>query len=439
MRHFNGGCLESAGTGGSRRKLLHCRFEHTVTGIRAGLQMMASNSLHVLIPIALLLLIAAALATRELLLEHKWLRILLAVPRVLILLSIALSLLVLPLSNGVMLVLVGFGLWAAIRPLRKGVTIGLLHIGAFWACRTNKLGVERLRQTGITALHVAIPLRYLVVRNMHRAGIYRQGLEKDYWERAGDQMAFLMHILRAGYPDSGVRERFHFDHTKQNLDDAYAEGHGVLVLSPHLCGYAVFPRVLADHVPCSIYLRHSPNPTKHALNMLMGKAGGGHLVCPQAHTSPTERLNVAMRVLRERRALYVTPDLPRKASEGVPVTLWGRLVYFPIGVMIMALRTGAPIVLSTWYYRDGIYHVHFSKPYVLERHGDRQSQARNGMLTFARIMDQHLHAYPEMWWNWLDKRWTRILRSRPIADATSGTRYPSDQDSRVAQHKGIGV
>ena len=125
--------------------------------------------------------------------------------------------------------------------------------------------------------------------------------------------------------------------------------------------------------------------------------------------SPTERLNVAMRVLREKRASYVTPDLPRKAAEGVPVTLWDRIVYFPIGVMIMAIRTGAPVVFSTWFYRDGLYHVHFTEPRILPRHASRQQAAHRGMLAFSLIMDQHLRAYPEMWWNWLDKRWTRIL------------------------------
>jgi len=376
----------------------------------------ASTRVYASVAIISVLLTAASLAIRELVFEHKPGRVLLGALRVGILFCTAVALLVDDAPCWVVLVILPFGLWAAIRPLRRGITICLLGIGVFLARRFSRRGVERVRRASVATLRAALPLRYLIVRNMQRAGVYRRGLEQDYWDRAGDQMGMLMHILRAGYPDSGVRKQFHFDGSERYLQHAYTAGHGILLLSPHLCGYPVFPRVLADHVPCSIYLRHSPDPTKHTLNMLMGKAGGGHLVCPQANTSPTERLNVAMRVLRQKRALYVTPDLPRKASEGVPVTLWGRVVYFPIGVMIMAIRTGAAVIVSTWYYNDGLYHVHFTEPYVLERHGDRQSQAREGMLTFARIMDQHLHAYPEMWWNWLDKRWTRILRSHTNAD-----------------------
>ncbi|GAF89780.1 unnamed protein product, partial [marine sediment metagenome] len=257
---------------------------------------------------------------------------------------------------------------------------------------------------------------------------YRTGLERDYWERAGDQMTFLMHILRAGFPDSRVAEQFRFDESERYLHQAHEAGHGVLVLSPHLCGYPVFPRVLADRVPCSIYLRRSPDPKKRALNTLMGQAGGGHLVFPSDNASPAERLNVAMQVLRQKRALYVTPDLPRHADKGVPVTLWDRVVYFPTGVMIMALRTGAPVVFSTWFYRDGVYHVRFAEPRVLARRSDRQREAHEGMIAFARIMDQHLHEFPEMWWNWLDKRWTRILASPPNAPVTGDTSCTGNED-----------
>jgi hypothetical protein len=42
------------------------------------------------------------------------------------------------------------------------------------------------------------------------------------------------------------------------------------------------------------------------------------------------------------------------------------------------------------------------------------------MAEFARLMDEQLHEHPEMWWNWLDKRWTRILRSRSRSEDLRG-------------------
>ena len=376
--------------------------------------------------LAILLSGAAIISVRELMGKRKWGERLLGALRAVGLFTTAILALVPTIPNWLVVLTVTIGLWLAGRPLRKFVTIGLLRIGAFLARRTDRHGVERLRRLGHSALRAALPLRNRIVRNMRRAGVYREGLENEHLERAADQMEFLMHMLRAGYPDSGVGQRFCFDESLSNLHQAHEAGRGVLVLSPHLCGYAVFPRVLAEHVPTSIYLRRSPDPSKHALNVLTGQAAGGDLVFPPPNGSPAQRLNVAMAVLRKQRALYVTPDLPRKANEGVPVTVWNRTVYFPTGVMIMAMRTGSPTVVATWFFRDGHYHVRFGEPMEISRHGDRQHHAHQAMLAFAKTMDQHLHEHPGMWWNWLDKRWTRILRRRADSQNTGAMMHGED-------------
>ena len=382
--------------------------------------------------LAILLGGAALISVREFVGRRKWGERLLGALRAVGLFTTAILVLVPTIPSWLVGLSVIIGLWLAGRPLRKFVTISLLRIGAFLARRTDRHGVRRLRRLWHSALRVALPLRNRIVSNMRRAGVYREGLENEHLERAGDQMEFLMQILRAGYPDSGVGERFCFDESLRNLHQAHEAGRGVLVLSPHLCGYPVFPRVLAEQVPCSIYLRHSPDPSKHALNVLVGQAGGGELVFPPANGSPAERLNVAMSVLRRRRALYVTPDLPRKANQGVPVTIWNRTVYFPTGVMIMAMRTGSPTVVSTWFFHDGQYHVRFGEPMEVSRRGDRQHHAHQAMLAFAKTMDQHLHEHPEMWWNWLDKRWTRILR-RSADSQDSATMMHGEDDAAPAQ------
>jgi lauroyl/myristoyl acyltransferase len=305
---------------------------------------------------------------------------------------------------------VAAGAWLASRPIRRFLTIRLLQSGATLARHTNRAGIRRIRHVAQTSIRLIPPLTRRVVRNMRRADVHRGGLENEYFARAGDQMEFLMHILRSGYEESGVGDRFRFDESLSHLKTAHQDGRGVLVLAPHLCGYPILPRVLAEHVPCSTYLRHSPDPAKHALNLLTGQAGGGHLVFPPAGGTPAARLTVALGVLREGRALYVTPDLSRKPDEGVPVSIWNRTAYFPAGVMIMALRTGAAVVLAKWFYRGECYHVRFDAPFWLQRRGNRTDRVQQAMTAFATMMDRHLRRYPEMWWNWLDKRWTRILR-----------------------------
>jgi lauroyl/myristoyl acyltransferase len=317
----------------------------------------------------------------------------------------------------------------AARTVRKWATTSLLRLGVRLSRRGSRRRVERLRSVMSAATKFCLPLHWRVARNMQRAGVYRKGLPDLYFERAADQMEFLMHIFRAGFPESGVAQRFSFDSSIRLLHQAHSAGHGTLVISPHLCGYPVFPRVLAEHVPCSIYLRHSADPRKHEINRQIGHAGGGHLVYPPIDASPMQRITVAMDILRAKRALYITPDLPRKPDEGVPVTVFGRTVYFPTGVVIMAMRTRAPIVFAAWHCENGLYHVSFHPPLDFSPRGDRQRRAASGMAEFARLMDEQLHEHPEMWWNWLDKRWTRILRSRPGFEDLRATTESAAHDS----------
>jgi len=299
-----------------------------------------------------------------------------------------------------------------LRTLRKEVVLGILRLGVHASQRTSAAGVEFLRNAALASVKACLPLRSRLARNMKLAGVYRKGLVDLHFERAADQVGFLMHILRTGFWDSGVAERFRFDNSFQYLQQAYDAGGGVLVISPHLCCYPLFPRVLSERIPCSIYLRRSPDPRKHRINQAVGRAAGGHLVYPPAGAPRFERLAVAMRTLREGKMLYITPDLPRKPDQGVPVSIFGRTVYFPTGVAIMAMRTGAPIVIVLWRHQDGLYDVHCHEPMNLSARGDRGRRAAVAMSRFAKLMDECLREQPEIWWNWLDKRWTRIIRNK---------------------------
>ena len=77
----------------------------------------------------------------------------------------------------------------------------------------------------------------------------------------------------------------------------------------------------------------------------------------------------------------------------------------------MSLRTGAPVVPVTWHWEGGKYHIHYDDPIELTRGGELKRKAMIATEKWAESVDSYLHQYPEMWWNWLDKRWTRIIRN----------------------------
>jgi lauroyl/myristoyl acyltransferase len=250
----------------------------------------------------------------------------------------------------------------------------------------------------------------LLAESMKRAGVYRRGLVTAYFQRAIDQLIMLAHVFQAGFPKSRCPEKFRFDASLGLLEQAYAAGKGVINVSPHLCGYPIYPPIVTPRVPCSIYLRRNKDRRKMRITEAIGRAGEGDLVYPPKAATKAQRLQVAIDVLRRGKMLFITPDTPRKPRDGTAVTIFGRTVFFPTGVFVMSLRTGAPVVPVVWHWDGQAYRVRYGQPIELNRGGDLKRRAAAATRKWAESVDAFLQEHPEMWWNWLDKRWMRILR-----------------------------
>jgi lauroyl/myristoyl acyltransferase len=299
-----------------------------------------------------------------------------------------------------------------LRQVRKSLTFGALRAGAEFSKRSvGAESIECLRRTLLGLSKVIVPLRARLKTNMQLAGVWRPGLADEHFQRALDQMAMIANIFRAGFDRSGCVERFRYDDTIRYLEQACASGRGALCIGPHLCGYPVFPRVLNERIPCKIYMRRNKDPRKLRMNEGLIRWGRANVVYPPPGATKAQRLHVALDVLRQGHLMFLTPDLPRKPEDGVAVSIFGRRAYFPTGPFVMSLRTGAPVVPAMWFWNGGAYHVRFEEPIELSRGGDLRRKAEAAMQRWALRMDEILHEYPAMWWNWLDKRWSQILRN----------------------------
>ena len=300
----------------------------------------------------------------------------------------------------------------ALRQLRKTLTFGALRIGMQVAQRTdNQAVIEALRRLVLDLTWTAIPLRQRLAKNMKLVGVYHKRLLDAHFERAVDQFIMLAHIFRTGFAKSGCLERFKFDESFRLLEQAYAGGKGVISIAPHICGFPVYAPVVTPRIPCSSYVRRNRDPRKMRITESAAVAAGSPLVYPPVGATKAERLQVAIDVLREGKMLFITPDTPHKSHQGIPVTIFGRTAYFSAGVFIMSMRTGAPVVPVVWHWQDGTYHLRYGEPIELVRARGVKQQTEAATHKWAQSVDAFLHQYPEMWWNWLDKRWTRIIRN----------------------------
>ena len=297
------------------------------------------------------------------------------------------------------------------RRLRKTLTVRCLQLGQELAQNGDWRRVERLRDGLRMLTRIALPLRSRLKTNIRNTDLHYEGLLDAYFERAIDQMIMLAHVLRAGLPKSGCLEKFRFYDSFSILERAYAKGKGVISIAPHICGYPIYGGIVSSRIPCVIYMRHNKDPRKMRITEEIGRAGNGELIYPPKGGSKSQRFKVAVDVLRRGRMMFIAADTPRKPDKGVPVNILGHRAYFPTGVFIMSLRTGAPVVPVWWYWRDGVYRIYYSEPIELQRGGDLKSKAKAATQKWAADVDVFFREHPEMWWNWLDKRWTRILRN----------------------------
>jgi lauroyl/myristoyl acyltransferase len=298
------------------------------------------------------------------------------------------------------------------RSIRKLLTFTALSAAVRISQRAEDSRViEAIRQVLRAVTRAAIPIRRRLARNMRLAGVYRDGLLDAHFERAIDQLCMIGHVLRAGVRQSGCLERFRFDQTFRHVEQAFAAGKGVIHIAPHICGFPLYASVVSSRIPCSVYLRRNTDPKKLRIDEKVTSAGDGEIVIPPEGASKAQRLHVAISVLREGKMLFITPDTPRKAQQGVPVTIFRRQAFFPAGVFVMAARTGAPVVPLFWHWDDGAYRVRYSQPLEIKRNGRISRQIEAATKTWAESVDSFLRKHPAMWWNWLDKRWTAILRN----------------------------
>jgi Kdo2-lipid IVA lauroyltransferase/acyltransferase len=126
------------------------------------------------------------------------------------------------------------------------------------------------------------------------------------------------------------------------VETAIQEGHGLVMLTPHLGGFEIIPRVLAQHFPATILYRPS---RQDWLNEVVedGRA------YPNMHFVPTNLNGVRQmtRALTRGEAIGILPDQVPSGGEGVWVPFFGRPAYTTPLPARLANRNNTPMVMFT--------------------------------------------------------------------------------------------
>ncbi|BEI36202.1 MULTISPECIES: lysophospholipid acyltransferase family protein [unclassified Polynucleobacter] len=124
------------------------------------------------------------------------------------------------------------------------------------------------------------------------------------------------------------------------VDQAVQEGKGLVMLTPHLGGFEIIPRILANHFPATILYRPA---RQEWLNHLIEE----QRAYPNMHFVPTNLQGVRkmVKALQEGEAIGILPDQVPSGGDGVWVKFFNRYAYTTPLPARLANRNQTPVIL----------------------------------------------------------------------------------------------
>jgi lauroyl/myristoyl acyltransferase len=302
------------------------------------------------------------------------------------------------------------------RRVTRSATLAALQVaGMLGNGQTRSLGVSFGRFA-----HLIPGLRERLANNLRAAGMdASEGTVKTYFRRLGLWIGHSVGVYEAGLDRSLISTQVSLDPaTVHYLDEAAARGKGVVVASPHLFFHEIAAGLIHRRHPMTALVRESKDPLWEAIKVRWyAESLGLRTVMRPRKGSAAGDIAAMLRVMRGGQLLGITPDVLTSRSSGLPVQIFGRTVSMSPGMILLAMRSGAPLITAggRWF-KDRTAptgeraHITFSPPLDLPRSADRDSALREGLQRWCTRFEESLRPSPADWLFWLDKGWTKVLR-----------------------------
>lgn len=249
------------------------------------------------------------------------------------------------------------------------------------------------RHRHIAAVNLKIAFPYLP--DAQRAGIARRSFQNIALN--------LLEIsrLRLLNPEN-IASLVDYDSAKglDNFRSAQSEGKGILYMTGHFSAWELLPaaHALYGH-PLSFVTRPLDNVIFDRYLQLLRESVGNRVI------NKKNALRPILKCLKENGSVGILMDQNTSLNEGIFADLFGLPAATTTGIVLLALRTGAPILPGylTPMHR-GRYTIKFLPPVKVIRTGDRDRDIEINTLMLNRILEGIIREQPESWL-WGHKRW----------------------------------
>jgi len=179
----------------------------------------------------------------------------------------------------------------------------------------------------------------------------------------------------------------------QNLTQAFNEGKGVIIATAHLGNFEFGAHVVASHGFEMMVLVEDFNNTPFLEKVSRMRQGKGVRIFPVGIGSMKE----GIRTLRRGGIMTIVCDRDLDGT-GIKIPFLGQETSFPVGVVDMALRTGAAIVPIFSLRGPGNTTSIYIEPPLKQSGGSNRDQAeRENLESLVAIIEKYIKKYPEQW------------------------------------------
>jgi len=282
-------------------------------------------------------------------------------------------------------------------PVIKAISGGLLA--------TVYFVLRRMRKVAMNTLEIAF--------GKEKSQAELKKICKDCFYNAGHGVIELGVFMAR---PSLIKETFSFEgNSRENLDAAFKEGHGVIGISAHFGNFPLMLLYLAQMgYPINAIIR----PSRDEIIEKDFEAARSRLGLKTVHSYPREAcVAQSLKVLRDKELLVVLMDQNTGSKSGVYVDFFGQKAGTATGPIIFAMRTGAPL-LPIFTLRNGKSDRHtlvIEKHFYLEQKATDEETIQYNVQKLTNIIEGYIRKYPPEW-GWMHRRW----KSRPKSVAPEG-------------------
>ena len=169
---------------------------------------------------------------------------------------------------------------------------------------------------------------------------------------------------------------------------------GLIIATAHFGAWDIAGVIAAAERPLYVLADTFTDPRMDEL--IQGQRAHFGLRVLRAEKSPRPIL----RALKENHSVAILVDRPMAASDGTPITFFGRRCYVPGGVAQLSLLSGAPIAVGGAFYDErfsATYYMLLAEVIVPERTGDRDGDARALTQRVFSALEGMIAQRPDQW------------------------------------------